>query len=1540
MASKPRVPRTSGRRSAGASKPTAQVTPIRPGIEPQPKRRLTVQHVAAVAAMLQQKHRDDMREAAMRNPWQIADVSNWVPGVLAQGMKGMAGDDSLSTMYSGMTASAWADTGAAAWLGYPYLAELAVRPEYRRMTEAYARESTRKWLKFSARSDADKADKVEQIEEFFDQIRVRDHFHKASLHDGFFGRGQIHLDLGNTDDDDEMRLPLRRTPTKIRRGSLKALVNVEPMWSYPQRYNSTSPLKPDFYRPNTWQVMGKEVHTSRMLNFVSRPVSNILLPAYAFGGLSLSQIAKPYVDNFLRTRQSISDLVHSFNVPVLHTDLIDNLGDPQDGTGTLDARIMLFNLLRDNRDTLVLDKESEDFTQVSAPLSGLDKLQAQAIEQLSSVSGVPLVILLGITPSGLNTSTEGEITAWGQTVKAYQEFFYGPQLDTLVEIAQLSLWGEIDREIVYQFVPLAEMSEADKASIRKTNADTAMVYIDGGIIAPEEERARLAQDEDSLWSNIDPDDMPEPPPEDDMGGEGGEGGEAPPSVAGGGVKPTPKPAAPAPKAAPTIGSGAGANDDDPDLVYGPVAGDEWVEGDHPRDDDGKFGSGGTGGAGGQTESHTDAPLPQPAAWSKLKSHAPMKALVEKGIADDTDPKAMAKELIDIAGTVAQSGAANYARALIKHLEEKYGFAKGALGNPKPKGMGAPKLPDPDAKPSKKLAVPKVDVVEEAEADAPDIVEGPKSEAAGTGTADFNALESDADKATLAGEFDTFNEAFIAQVDKHIQGMTPEEAKASLEGLLEEAIPGTNQAKKLKASIKQQETLIEEAGEQDDPDAEYGAAPEIVEGPKGEGDPQTAEEQIALAKTKLLADIEGLSKAEQIASLESAALSGYPDTEAAADELLDELNADEEGETDEALPLSDEEKVAKVKADLKALLAGSTPEQQVDDLTSIAQNPKESPAFKQAAAALLAELDAGPKAAEPLGDPELGNSSQKLIKELVDGKGYMEDKSVAEKVETLDKFKTSHWATEADKAYAEKAKAILEKQGGEPGAGDLPEPKGDWQTSAKATLDSSMSATQKSNQLGYLLEAAKGEDKAYIQKVIDTFHKQQQSGAAGMGNKAEAPGDPGSLKASLKSPKAGSKQQLKVYNLAKSEHPNWTPDKKLEHLKAYKAHFKTAGAKAYTQHLIDQVQKHADSGGVAAPAPAPAQAAPAGAQTDGHIAQINSYADASKGGSPGTKASTIDGVIAAGSLGPEAKAHAEKVSAALKALTPHPSSAGQKKVYAAAQAIGTPADKKAAIDKAVGDEPSSFPPGGYSAKFADKWKSYLDGNLQTEDLPAPAAKAPPATPAPTGGANKVTAPQNLTRIKKAEATFGTAKKFVSANGIAQQAVCPSLASSFWDKVKPAERSAVKAYTGSAYTSINKALRPGAKGLDHDALKQAYAIDEAFEAEGAEAAQDFIVRRGENVPEGEIEIWKAGLAAGQPVTYSKQGFTSTSMSGKEAFSGKSVSFEICVRKGTKALGAYTVSSHTSENEILLGHGQPFEVLSIEQVGHQHIVRMITK
>src|SRR6185312_8460554 len=102
---------------------------------------------------------------------------------------------------------------------------------------------------------------------------------------------------------------------------LERLKVIEPVWCYPNRYDAINPLSPTWYNPEHWFVMGKEIHASRLVPFVVREVPDLFKPAYAFGGLAMSQMARPYVDYWLKTRASVSDIISAFSVFVLSTDL-------------------------------------------------------------------------------------------------------------------------------------------------------------------------------------------------------------------------------------------------------------------------------------------------------------------------------------------------------------------------------------------------------------------------------------------------------------------------------------------------------------------------------------------------------------------------------------------------------------------------------------------------------------------------------------------------------------------------------------------------------------------------------------------------------------------------------------------------------------------------------------------------------------------------------------------------------------------------------------------------------------------------------------------------------------------------------------------------------------------------------------------------------------------------------------------------------------------------------------------------------------------
>lgn len=435
-----------------------------------------------------------------------------MPGVIPANMRAtvMAMDADLAPVYDFANA-AYSGLG---FVGYPFLSELAQRPEYRKMSEVLATEMTRKWIRLQSSGDADKSEKIAALERAMKRYRLRATFRKAALHDGLFGRSQVYIDVKTPKgtparaDTDELTSILVASRAKIARGALVGFKVIEPIWTTPFQYNSDDPMRPDFFKPQSWFVMGKQVHATRLLNFVSREVPDMLKPSYNFGGLSLSQMAMPYVENWLRTRQSVSDLISAFSVPVLKTNLGSIL---QGGMGDdVFHRLALFNKMRNNRGAWAINNgdangDGEEFDIHNVPLSGLSELQAQSQEHMSSVSGIPLVKLTGITPAGLNANSDGEIRVFYDTILSMQEGLFRPNLERALEIIQLSEFGEIDPEIGFEFVPLYELSEKERADMRKVDADTDAVLIGAGVISPEEARARVAADPGNGYHSLEVD---------------------------------------------------------------------------------------------------------------------------------------------------------------------------------------------------------------------------------------------------------------------------------------------------------------------------------------------------------------------------------------------------------------------------------------------------------------------------------------------------------------------------------------------------------------------------------------------------------------------------------------------------------------------------------------------------------------------------------------------------------------------------------------------------------------------------------------------------------------------------------------------------------------------------------------------------------------------------------------------------------------------------------------------------------------------------
>ena len=424
-------------------------------------------------------------------------------GVVPDGIKPQV---AMDAMLEGLSAGYYGFGNFEGFPGYPYLAQLALRSEYRNMASALATELTRKWIKFNSSDTENEStkEKITAIEAEFKRLAVQQVIRKQAEHDALYGTGQILINIKGAD----LQTPLIVDKRTIQKGSLDGFKNVEPIWTTPLMYDALTPSSPSFYKPSRWWVMGVNWDATRLLIVTTREAPDIFKPAFNFSGISLSQLAEPYVNNWLRTRQSVSDLINNFSIVVLKIAMDQQLASP-----SIAERVKFFLNLRSNKGLMVLDKEREELEQIAVPLGGLHELQSQSQEQMCAVSRMPATVLTGITPSGFGNTAEGEVRIWYDWIHAQQEAFYRKPIEIICKLVQLSLFGEIDESITFDFEPMFEMTEEQMSTIRTNDSVRAGNLIDRGVIDAQEERERLARDPDSKYNGIDIDREIAPPDE-------------------------------------------------------------------------------------------------------------------------------------------------------------------------------------------------------------------------------------------------------------------------------------------------------------------------------------------------------------------------------------------------------------------------------------------------------------------------------------------------------------------------------------------------------------------------------------------------------------------------------------------------------------------------------------------------------------------------------------------------------------------------------------------------------------------------------------------------------------------------------------------------------------------------------------------------------------------------------------------------------------------------------------------------------------------
>lgn len=248
----------------------------------------------------------------------------------------------------------------------------------------------------------------------------------------------------------------------------------------------TNPLSPYYGQPEyytTHTETGTEVHfhPSRVVLFNGRR-SGDTTTRDAWGD-SIWQYLSDAITASDAGAAAIAGLMQEAKVDVVRIDqFMSQIGGAKYEADQM-ARWNLVAVMKSIANVVLLDKEDE-WDQKTISWGGLPDVMQTLLTIMAGAADIPVTRLIGTSAAGLNATGEGDLRNYYDSVRSKQDLQIGPMLAPLDRIIMADA-GVTDPDVWYDWKPLWQPSEKEKAETQKLRAETyAIELTTGGVNEP------------------------------------------------------------------------------------------------------------------------------------------------------------------------------------------------------------------------------------------------------------------------------------------------------------------------------------------------------------------------------------------------------------------------------------------------------------------------------------------------------------------------------------------------------------------------------------------------------------------------------------------------------------------------------------------------------------------------------------------------------------------------------------------------------------------------------------------------------------------------------------------------------------------------------------------------------------------------------------------------------------------------------------------------------------------------------------------------
>jgi phage-related protein (TIGR01555 family) len=254
---------------------------------------------------------------------------------------------------------------------------------------------------------------------------------------------------------------------------------------------------PEIYTINPAGGSMFTVHESRVLRFEGDPLPRQAWRENQCWGASVLQSCIDALKQTGTGYHAALTIMTEFILGVLTVKDLGDLIQSDSGNEALMSRLNILDMSKSNLNTIVVDVD-EKFERQSATVTGMADLMDRFIRHLSAVSGIPVNVLMGQSPAGLNATGDSDIRNWYDCIKAEQEDRILPAANKLVRFLLISKEGPTrgkepaDWRVVFR--PLWQMTAKECAEIDKIKTESAVLLVESAIADVDEARKMFTAD--------------------------------------------------------------------------------------------------------------------------------------------------------------------------------------------------------------------------------------------------------------------------------------------------------------------------------------------------------------------------------------------------------------------------------------------------------------------------------------------------------------------------------------------------------------------------------------------------------------------------------------------------------------------------------------------------------------------------------------------------------------------------------------------------------------------------------------------------------------------------------------------------------------------------------------------------------------------------------------------------------------------------------------------------------------------------------------